>query len=320
MDLTPSDESAGDVSIPILNGDDPLFPRIPMKRSAFDSAYSGKNGQPRQQINIVTASIDGSVVYGSDKKRANALKSFSGGYIKTSGPGRHHRLRLPPVYQHKSGLPNEGEDRNIPLFLAGDVRANEQLTLTALHTLFIREHNWIARKIGKKYPGASDQQIFQMARKIVAAEIQKITFSEFLPALFGRDRVPKFTGYNRTMDVSIANEFSGAGFRFGHSMLSPNLRLAVGDKHKFISLRDAFFNPSFLIKNPRRVDYILGGLAKQKAQEIDPDIIDDVRNFLFGMLSLCHYCDCCTASQLLVFRLARKWRDGFGCAKHTARP
>lgn len=48
-------------------------------------------------------------------------------------------------------------------FIAGDVRANEVLPLTAMHTLFMREHNRLADEIAGKNPGLNDEEIYQRA-------------------------------------------------------------------------------------------------------------------------------------------------------------
>ncbi len=71
------------------------------------------------------------------------------------------------------------------MFLAGDIRANEQVGLTSVHTLFMREHNRLADLIKAVDPGLSDEDIYQKARKIVGAQMQIITYNEFLPALLG---------------------------------------------------------------------------------------------------------------------------------------
>ncbi len=67
------------------------------------------------------------------------------------------------------------------MFLAGDVRANENIELTAMQTLFVREHNYQATKIAAANPSLTDEQIYQKARSIVIAEIQAITYNEWLP-------------------------------------------------------------------------------------------------------------------------------------------
>ena len=77
------------------------------------------------------------------------------------------------------GLPNAGgEDPR--LFLAGDVRANEQVGLIAMHTLFVREHNRLADLIAEAHPGASGDEIYEQARRIVGGQMQAITYNEFL--------------------------------------------------------------------------------------------------------------------------------------------
>ncbi len=67
-------------------------------------------------------------------------------------------------------------------FLAGDVRANEQVALTAMHTLFVREHNRLADQIraqNGKAPYLSREEIYDWARAFVGAEMQVITYREF---------------------------------------------------------------------------------------------------------------------------------------------
>src|SRR5690606_5728742 len=110
------------------------------------------------------------------------------------------------------GLPN-APDATEDFFVAGDVRANEQLGLTAMHTLFVREHNFLANKIRKKHPLYSGKQIYQLARALVGAEMQKITYSEFLPVLLGSHALRPYRGYKKSVNPSIANVFSTAAYR-----------------------------------------------------------------------------------------------------------
>ena len=94
------------------------------------------------------------------------------------------------------------------LYCKGDIRANEQIGLIAMHTLFVREHNRLADLISSHYPDTDDEQIYQLARKIVSAEIQAITYKEFLPALLGpyAPDLGSYTGYDASVDPTLANE------------------------------------------------------------------------------------------------------------------
>ena len=97
--------------------------------------------------------------------------------------------------------------------VAGDVRANENIALTAIQTLFAREHN---RIVGLLPNSLTQEQKFQIARRLVNAEEQFITYNEFLPAL--GVRLAPYRGYDPRVDPSLSNEFATVGFR-AHSMV-----------------------------------------------------------------------------------------------------
>ncbi|MFN8413920.1 MAG: peroxidase family protein [Anaerolineales bacterium] len=251
---------------------------IPMSRSNYDITTGTSTSNPRQQINSITAFIDGSQIYGVDAQRAAALREFSGGRLKTSDGN------LLPL--NTDGFENANDAHRVEdnqLFLAGDVRANENPELLSLHTLFVREHNRLASEVAQQHPQWTDEELYQYARRIVIAELQKITFDEFLPSLLGTQAIPSYQGYQADVNPSIANEFSTAAFRFGHSMLGNDIEFLDNDGNEVrdaMELRDSFFNP--VVLHETDIDPILKYLASDNAQEIDTKVVDDVRNFLFG--------------------------------------
>ena len=203
--------AAGDSSFdPYSTGDQV----INLNRSDYDPTTGTSKCNPRQQINTITAWIDGSVVYGCIRKMP-ARCAFRARCRQTqSSPGD-----LLPY--NTDGLTNANDAHlynDDELFLAGDVRANENIELTSLQTLFMREHNRLADQIAASQPGLSDEAIYQTrARRIVIAEIQSITYNEFLPALLGNNPLSAYAGYKSNVNPGIANEFSTAAFRLGHS-------------------------------------------------------------------------------------------------------
>ena len=86
----------------------------------------------------------------------------------------------------------EGHSRVIFTLTSGEIRVNEQLVLTCMHTLMAREHNRIAKTLIQINPHWDDETLYQEARRIVIAEIQHITYNEFLPILLGKDVMEKF--------------------------------------------------------------------------------------------------------------------------------
>ena len=272
---TISPEEAFDIPVP---AGDPRFDpfhtgtqRIALNRSLYEVVDG-----VREQVNAITAYIDASNVYGSDDERSFALRTLDGtGKLKTSDGD------LLPFNEDE--LPNAGSSSSA-FFLAGDVRANGQLGLASMHTLFVREHNHWAETLAAADPTLSDEELYQMARIIVSSEMQSITHREFLPLLLGRKGLPAYSGYNPRVNPAIGNEFAAAAYRVGHTMLSPTLLRvdANGDEISggHVSLADAFFNPGEILDFG--IDPVLRGLAAQTCQSIDAQLIDEVRNFLFG--------------------------------------
>ena len=64
-------------------------------------------------------------------------------------------------------------------FIAGDVRSNEQKALVSFHSLFLREHNRIARKLKIINNNWDGERVYQETRKIIGAVFQKITYYDY---------------------------------------------------------------------------------------------------------------------------------------------
>ncbi len=280
ISLTPQASSAGALNIRVPTGDSTFDPgssggrTLSFTRSEFNPGTGTGADNPREQVNRLTAFIDASQVYGSDDQRARSLRANDGtGKLRTSGNGRF-------LMYNTLGLDNDGGSQRTDLFLAGDVRSNEQAGLTAMHTLFLREHNRLAEEIAEDHPGLIGTEIYEMARKIVGAQIQVITFNEFVPLLLGSGSIDSYEGYDPSTDPTIANEFSTAAFRVGHTLLSPDLlRITSSGTEIDVSLSDAFFSPSLI--EDHGISEFLRGLSTQKAQEVDLLIVDEARNLLF---------------------------------------
>lgn len=169
--------------------------------------------------------------------------------------------------------------------VAGDIRVNENVALTSMHTVWLREHNYHAEKLKLAHPDWDGDQIYNAARVIVEAEYQNVVFNEYLPLLLGADNIPDYDGYKSDVDPSISIEFSTAAYRLGHSQLSSTLHRMNADGSESdagnLALAQTFFNPANL-QTEQDLGSLIGGLSASPGQEIDTMIVDDVRNMLFG--------------------------------------
>jgi peroxidase len=307
LDLTQGTGASDPISVPAgdpIGG--PNDTPLAFNRSASDPSTGTSTSNPLQNPNSITSYFDLSQVYGSDKATDDALRTFSGGLMKTS-PGGLPPLdnttyfttaQLAAINAPEGGMANNGPAPTSTLYVTGDTRGNENVELTALQTLFLDNHNKIAAQLHNQNPSWTDEQLFQEARKLNIAEYQSIIYNGWIPAVLGQNALPNYKGYNPNVNASIADEFSSVAFRFGHSLLSGeigragNNGQAVADN---IPLSQDFFDPAILNGQgqPSTTDpytglqstdigAILKGEADGVSNAMDPMAINDVRNLLFN--------------------------------------
>jgi hypothetical protein len=305
MDLTP--DSGASFPIPVPAGDPiggPNDTPLPFTRSKTDPNTGTSTDNPRQQVNVITAYLDLSQVYGSSKTVSDALRTFSGGLLVTSPGNLLPYDNLDYFTQAQIDAFNMANDSQaVPesaLFAAGDRRANENIELTALQTLFVRNHDRIAGILQTDHPAWSDEQLFQEARKLNIAAYEQIVYKEWIPSVLGPNALAAYKGYNSGVDASISTEFSTVAFRFGHSLLSGNIERHGNDGQDIadvagsaaLALSQDFFDPCIINPNgvidpltghtSSDIGAILKGDADGVSQAMDTQAIEDVRNLLFG--------------------------------------
>ncbi|VDO48977.1 unnamed protein product [Onchocerca flexuosa] len=107
-------------------------------------------------------------------------------------------------------------------------------------------------------PHWSDEQLYQESRRIVIAQLQHITFNEFLPILIGKENWSKFklqlqssgysTKYNSNVDPTVINTYAAAAGQFFFTMFGKHPTLYKDDSIKILKrpLNEYFNDPGSL--------------------------------------------------------------------------
>ncbi len=286
---------------------------ISVNRSPNTPGTGTSTSNPRQQTNILGSYINGNPVYGNtaaiedwlrdgsndgDPTNNAATLMLPGGYLPTRN-ARGNPSAAPAMDSNGRLLatPNDG-------IVAGDFRANENIALTATQTLFAREHNRIVSLLPSSL---SDEDKFQIARRVVIAEEQYITYQEFLPAM--GVSLPKYTGYNPNVNATLTNEFATVGFRAHTEVHGDGLELdnqaanrySAADLASFtaqganvetnadgtvsidVPLNLMFFNPDLL--KQLQLGPVLQSLGVEPQYKNDEEIDDQLRSTLFDVPS-----------------------------------
>ncbi|XP_066149567.1 peroxidase-like [Euwallacea fornicatus] len=233
------------------------------------------------QVNQATHYLDGSQIYGSTLRKSEQLRSFAAGKLRTSSYEHREYLPLSQDPTHDCQL----FSKNSTCFESGDARVNFQPQLALIHTLWFREHNRIANELGTLNPHWGDERLFQESRKIVIAEMQKITYTEWLPAALGKfvaERVLSSSSYNKNVDPSVSNAFATAVMRSIKSLSDgmPKLYDESRTANESIFMRNYFHNPG-LLRQDGVLDALARGLSTQSCQRLDVYFADDLINQLY---------------------------------------
>ena len=182
--------------------------------------------QPREQLNELSSFIDATAVYGTSEDRLEWLREGPvDGDMSNNGAKllMTENNFLPRAIERGDAdsapfMDQQGQllfapDAEQRMVITGDVRGNENIGLTAVQTLFAREHNRIVDLLPDEW---SEQDKFDVARQLVIALTQYITYEEFLPAV-GIELDPA-DGYQSDVDPRLTNEFATVGYR-AHSMI-----------------------------------------------------------------------------------------------------
>ncbi|XP_077975322.1 myeloperoxidase-like [Styela clava] len=280
---------------------------MPLARSRAASGINGCVFPRREQINELSSYIDGTFIYGSSDRIAKELRDprSNAGELATE---------LNPIGGPHRNLPNQDQlknkeiskvvqcpikvhtPKNTPCFVAGDVRANENPGLTSLITIMVRYHNYVARNLKSINKAWPSDKVFNVARRIVSAIYQSITYREFIPPLLGplwskrfdlklADGYAYWNGYDPRYNSGITNEFATAAFRYGHSQVTDTL-----------TRRDSFFNPGIIANVPSKGTFFtsdsllekdgggsgafMRGFMVDDAEKTDTSVDDSLRNHL----------------------------------------
>ncbi|KAI5099534.1 eosinophil peroxidase isoform 2 precursor [Silurus meridionalis] len=282
----------------------PVFRSAPACGSGNGAYMFGGVPKIREQINTLTAYLDAGQLYGSEEKLALELRDLSndGGLMRVNDRFKDNGRELLPFTKlntnmcaTRNRILNTTGQQEVPCFIAGDERVDENIALTSLHTLFLREHNRVARALRRLNPFWSSEQLYQEARKIVGAYHQIIVFRDYLPHIVGpeaaRTKLGKYPGYNLNVDPSISNVFATAAYRFAHATIQPlifrlNENFRENPQFPSVPLHQAFFTPWRIIFEGG-IDPQIRGLISSPAKlnKQDGILVDAVRERLFAFTS-----------------------------------
>ncbi|GIY58227.1 chorion peroxidase [Caerostris extrusa] len=269
-----------------VKSDDPFFSKYNITCLDFHRSVECKACQTRnrEQINMETAPLDSSIVYGSDDVRAKNVRANDGtGRLKADYTGQGELLP-------GGKLPSDGfcpEFHDSICFKAGDSRVNQHTTLSIFHMLFMREHNRLAFSLKKLNPHWEEERLYQEARRINIAQRQCEIYKEYLPVLLGPYNMNRFdltlkngpegSKYNPTLRMGTWSEFTIAVYRL-HSMVAKKIGFTSRE------FKNLYANPTLI--RTGQTNNLLIGVSQVPSASYDHYYADDLTNYLYNWIGL----------------------------------
>ncbi|MFC5479087.1 peroxidase family protein [Massilia suwonensis] len=228
------------------------------------------NANPMATVNFRTAAFDLDSVYGNGPAGSPELYDSSSGRIKfrleripgSEAVSRHGAVRF--------DVPRDRQNNAI----VAESRNDENVVIAQMQVALLSFHNAITDYLAAQpaYRGASAQQLFADARRLVTWHYQWIILHEFLPLTIGQERLDdilrnglkyyhpeaalnRFRAGDGRETPRIPIEFNAAAYRFGHSQVRPSYRAnfgPTGGSPFFAFIFDDTENPSAADPNDLR--------------------------------------------------------------------
>ncbi|CEL94099.1 unnamed protein product [Vitrella brassicaformis CCMP3155] len=189
-----------------------LFPPCGNDTSSADrfyrSAFVTPNGV-RHPVNLKSAWIDGSSLYGHTEEERSSIRD-----------GKDGRVRL-----DKRGFPMDVGAENESCSIAFvEPLLNLHPLLSVMAIVMLREHNRYASLLASRHKEWSDDDVFAEAKTWVIALIQKITVKQYLPVLLGHP-LPAYEGHDPSVDPSPDVFVVSSALRYGHFVIPSQVPL-----------------------------------------------------------------------------------------------
>ncbi|MDO9009956.1 MAG: peroxidase family protein [Thiobacillus sp.] len=268
-------------------------------------------GNPAAPISVVDAIRTGHAFLDDIAHNAVPVFDVAGNLVADTDGVAGNPIETNPQTGARLEYDNELLDRH---YITGDGRGNENIGLTAVHTIFHSEHNrlveankleilasgdlafineWLLTDVtvipagptGLNWDG---ERLFQAARFATEMEYQHLVFEEFARKI--QPAIDPFVfSHSADLDPAIFAEFANVVYRFGHSMLNETVaRLNPDGTPNDIGLIEAFLNPVEFDQNgavtaDEAAGAIIRGMTRQTGNEIDEFVIEALRNNLLGL-------------------------------------
>lgn len=140
-------------------------------------------------------------------------------------------------------------ERRDDLFAIGTDTGNVQIGHVMLNVLFLREHNRIAKELGREYPGWDDERLFQTARNVLIVLLIKIVIEEYINHItpyhfrFFLDGTQGLQRARWMRPNRMASEFNLL-YRW-HSLIPSGL--TVGGRER--TIEETAFNPGLVVEH-----------------------------------------------------------------------
>ncbi|XP_021945035.1 peroxidase [Folsomia candida] len=252
---------------------------------------------PREQLNKQTSFIDASHIYGVTPEISASLRVKDPQKLGQMMLDDLDGIYLLPSTNETSKCISDRDDMSSSesCFRSGDDRVNDLMSVTAMITIWVRHHNRVAETLSGLNKHWDDEKVFQETRRLVIAQIQHITYNEFLPVLLRTELLKSghlalsssysnssyFKGFDVNLNPQISNEFTAA-FKFYVSMMQGLMKKMSPHRNDedFLQFHKMVRNPSVL-KKDGELDRLLMGASSHPVTKVDAFISGQITNHMY---------------------------------------